>query len=96
MVSEKKIFYVFPNMSMRANEPWGMPTLDPRGMVGRVYIGEHLTLLHTKYLSSGPHGFRKEDFLSFFHYKSVGAHDPKGVASLDPRVLICRIYVGDH
>ena len=81
-------------MSMRANEPWGMPNLDPRGMVGRIYVGDHLTLLHTKYLSSGPHDFRKEDFLSFFHYKSMGANDPQGVASFRPQGLelqdLCR------
>ena len=38
----------------------------------------------------------KKIFLSFSHYKSMGANDPQGVASLDPRGLICRIYVGDH
>ena len=30
-----------------------------------IYVGGHLTLLHTKYLSSGPYGFREEDFLRF-------------------------------
>ena len=48
--------------SMGANEPRGVANLDPRGMVGRIYVGDHLTLLHTKYLSSEPYGFRKEDF----------------------------------
>ena len=42
-----------------------MASLDPRGMVGRIYKGDHLTLLNTKYLSSGPHGFREEDFLFY-------------------------------
>ena len=50
---------------MGANEPQGMANLDSRGMVGRIYEGDHLTLLNTKYLSSGPHGFR-EDFFKFF------------------------------
>ena len=36
-------------------------------MDGRIYEVDHLTLLSTKYLSSGPHGFR-EDFFIFFHY----------------------------
>ena len=70
MVSEKKIFEVFSHYkSMRANEPWGVANLDPWGMVGRIYVGDHLTLLHTKYLSSGPYGSREDDFffLSFFH-----------------------------
>ena len=32
-----------------------------RCLIGRIYVGDHLTLLHTKYISCGPHGFR-EDF----------------------------------
>ena len=46
---------------MAANEPQGVANLDPRGMVGRIYVGDHLSLLHTKYLSSRPYGFN-EDF----------------------------------
>ena len=45
----------------------------------------HYTLLHTKNISSGPHGFREEDFLIFSHYKSMGANDSWGVANLDPQ-----------
>ena len=26
-----------------------MANLDPRGMIGRIYVEYHLTLLHTKY-----------------------------------------------
>ena len=65
-------------------------------MIGRIYVGDHLTLLHTKYISCRPHGFRDEDFLSFSYYKSMGANEPRRVASLDPRVLIGSIYVVDH
>ena len=46
--------------------PGGMANFDPRGMVGRIYEGDYLTLLNTKYLSSGPHGFREEDWASWF------------------------------
>ena len=81
---------------MGANKPQGVANLDPRGMVGRIYVGDHLTLLHTKYLSSEPYGFREEDFLSFSHYKSTGANEPRDVANLDPRGMVGRIYVGDH
>ena len=48
--------------SVGANDPWGMANLDSRGMVGRIYVGDHKTLLYTKSVSSGPHGFREEDF----------------------------------
>ena len=73
-----------------------MASLDPRGLIGRIYVGDHQTLLYTEHISCEPHGFREEDFLSFSHYKSMGANDPRSVASLDPRGLIGRIYVADH
>ena len=53
-------------------------------------------MLHATYISSGSHGFSGEDFLSFSNYKSMGANDCWGMAPLDPRGLIGRIYVGDH
>ena len=54
-------------------------------------------MLHTKYISSEPHGFREEFFFFIFsHYKSMGANDFLGVASLNHRGLIGRIYKGDH
>ena len=31
-----------------------------------------------------------------FHYKSMGANDPRGMANLDPRGMDGRIYVEDH
>ena len=80
---------------MGANEPQGVSSLKPRSMVGRIYVGPHLMLLHTKYLSSGPYGFR-EDFLSFFHYKSMGANELRGKANFDPRGMVGRIYVDGH
>ena len=79
---------------MGANEPWDMANLDPSGMIGRIYIGDYLTLLHTKYLSSGLCGFREEDFRSLSHYKSMGANE--GVTNYDPRGMVGRIYEGDH
>ena len=51
---------------MGANDPRGMVSLDPRGLIGRIYVVDHYTLLHTKYIISGPHGFREEDFFKFF------------------------------
>ena len=51
---------------MGANDPSGMASLDPRGLIGSIKIGDY-TLLHTKYISSGPHGFR-EDFFKFFPF----------------------------
>ena len=82
--------------SMDNNNPRGMASLDLRGLIGRTCVVDHYTLLHTKYISSGPHGFREEDLLSFSHYKSMGANGPRVVANLDPRGMVGRIYVGNH
>ena len=45
--------------------PPGVANLDPRGMIGRIYVEYHLTLLHSKYTSFRPCGFREEDFKFF-------------------------------
>ena len=56
-----------------------MANLDPSGLIGRIYVGDHYRVLCTKYISSGPHGFIEEDFLlSFSNYKSMGANVPRG------------------
>ena len=47
---------------MGANDPLRNGQFGPRGMVGRINVEDHQTLLHTKSVSSGPHGFREEDF----------------------------------
>ena len=67
VVLEKKIFLRFSHCkSMGANDPQGGAIFDPRGMIGRIYIEDHYTLLHTKYESFGPCGFGEEDFFMFF------------------------------
>ena len=66
-------------MFLGANDP-GRGFFDPRGMVGRIYKQVHYTLLHTKYESSGPCGFGKEDFLMFFFHDAprAGPYGPQG------------------
>ena len=73
-----------------------MASLYPRCMIGRTYVGDHLTVIHAKCLSSVPSSFREEDFLRFSHCKSMGANEPWRVANFDPRGMVGRIYVGDH
>ena len=66
VVSEKKFFLCFSHCkSMGANDPRGGAIFDPRGMIGRININDHHTLLHTKYDSFGTCGFGEEDFLCF-------------------------------
>ena len=62
-----------------------------RGMIGIIYNGDYQTLLHTKYRSSGPSGFR-EDFFSFSHCKSMESIKPWGVAKFDPRGMAGTIF----
>ena len=62
VVLEKKFFLCFSHCkSMGANDPRGGAIFDPRGMIGRIYLEDHNTLLHTKYESFGPCGFGEED-----------------------------------
>ena len=61
VVSEKKIFYVFPIESLwELMTPRAGSFLNPGDMVGRNYKEKHYTLLHTNYESSGPCDFGDE------------------------------------
>ena len=88
----------FPIVSLQEMmTSWGMANLDPWSMIGRNYKGAYYTLLHAKYKRSGPHGFREEDFFTFFPIISLWRPmTPQGVANLDPRGMIGRIYEGYH
>ena len=80
-------------MSTGAYEPRGVANF----MVGRIYVGDHLLLLHTKCLSSGPYGFNEEDFWKVLSIISLWElMSPMGVAYFDPRGMVGRIYEGDH
>ena len=48
-------------MTMGDDGPMGVANLDPRGMIGSIYVGYYSTLLHIKYTSFMPCGFG-EDF----------------------------------
>ena len=39
---------IFPLQDMKANESLCAANLEPKGMVGRIYVGDHLTLLNIK------------------------------------------------
>ena len=46
---------------METLDPRGGASLDPRGLIGKIYVGDVIRYL-TKYISCGPYGFRGEDF----------------------------------
>ena len=64
--------------------PRGVAKFDPGDMIGTIYNGDYQTLLHTKYRSSGPFGFREEDFFSFSHCKSMETIYPGAWPNLTP------------
>ena len=88
---EEDFFYVFPLVSLwELMTPGGGAIFGPRGMVSRIYKENHYTLLHTKYESSGPCGFREEDFFHIFPMM------PRGGTRMDPRDTAGRIYEENH
>ena len=68
----------------------------PRGLIGKIYVGITKHCWIQNILALGLMVSEKKIFLRFFHYKSLGANDPRGVASLGSRDLIGSIYVADH
>ena len=50
VVSEKNIVLCLSHCKfMGANDPQGGATFESRGMIGRIYVKLHITMLHTKY-----------------------------------------------
>ena len=70
-----------------------MANLDPMGMVGRIYKGDYCYTQNIKALRLMVSEWR---ILCSSYYKSMGANDPRGVANLDPKGMIGRIYVRYH
>ena len=72
--------------SLGAYDPRSVDNLDPRGMIGRIYVGYNYTLLHTKFAGFRPCGFSEEDiFIFFFHYKSMVDNDAPGHGQFGPQ-----------
>ena len=72
----------------------GRGLYGPQGTVGRIFKEDYYILLHTKYVSSGPYGFGKEDFMvCLSNCKSMGDIDPRDGAIFDPRGIVRSIYV---
>ena len=60
---KEEFLCLFHCKSMGANYPQGGAISDLRGMLGRIYVKLHITMLHTKCRSCG---FREEDFFMPF------------------------------
>ena len=81
--------------SMETINLQGVAKFDHQGHDWHNFNGDYQTLLHPKYRSSGPCGFREEDFFSF-SYTSMENIDPQGVANFHPWSMTGIIYVEEH
>ena len=63
---------------MGDDDPRGVANLDSRGMIGRIYIEYHLTLLHTEYTRFRPCVYKKKICKCFSHYKPMADNDAPG------------------
>ena len=91
------VLYVVPIISIWKiiyNFAPGRGQFEPQGHDWQLNEEDYLTLLHTKYKSSGPHGLREDVYFMFSYCMTMGDDDPRGVANLDPSGMIGRIYVG--
>ena len=76
---------------MGANDPRVVANSDPKDMIGRIYVGYHLTLFHTKFTGFRPCGFKEEDFYVIHIICLWQIMMPPGMANLDPRDMVGRI-----
>ena len=102
MVSEKIFLcFFFPIVSLRELlTPPPPPPRDgaisnPRGMLGRIYVKLHITMLHAKYRSFGCCGFREEDFFSPAQKPRISAKACNTVYRKSFRIFLKRIHHGD-
>ena len=70
---EEEDFFMFSNCKSKETiEPWGGAISDPRGMLIRIYVKLHITMLHTKHRSFGFCGFREGSCFHVFSIVSLG------------------------
>ena len=75
MVSEKIFFNFLYCKSMGANDPRGAANLDPKSMIGRIYVD---TTKHCYILNIQAYGLmvsEKNIFSSFSHYRPMADND---------------------
>ena len=78
---------------MRAIDPHVHDKFSPKALDWQALCRGPLDILNIQSITSW---FQRRYFLCFSHYKFMGVIDPQGVASLDSRGLIGRIYVMEH
>ena len=86
---------------MGADDPQGGTNFDPRGMIRRIYLKIHITLLQIKYRSFGSCAPR-EDFTCISHYQTMTDDDAPGAGPVwTPGALLALfikilLYIATH
>ena len=63
--------------------------MDPGGMLCRIYVKLHITMLRIKYRSFDSLGFREADISCIFHYKIMADIDISGTGPIwNPRARL--------
>ena len=76
--------------------PRGGAISDHRGMLGRIYVKLHITMLHTKYRSLAV-VVSEKIFSCIFHCKPMADNDaPRAGPVWIHRAMVSRIYKEDH
>ena len=65
-------------------------------MIGRISVELNMTFLHIKYASFVSCGCREDFFMYFYHTSMVDNDMPRGVACMDPRRTVGRIYKKEY
>ena len=82
---------------MGDDEPPGLGQFRPKGHDWKDLCWVPLIIAIHKILKLLTSWFQRRRFFFMFSYcKSTGDDDPRGVANLNPRSMIGRIYVGYH
>ena len=90
MASDKKVFSYSHKKYMENLDFQGGVSLDPRGLILMIFVGHHMMLLQTRYISCGLLD------LKFFPWEVCGNYRSPLRCQFGPKDLIDRIYVGDH
>ena len=83
-------------MSGSYNDPRGGAIFEPRGKIDRIYVELHMEMLYIKYTSFMSCCCR-EDFLLYFHYKSMVDNDMPGAWPVwTPGVPLAALITESH
>ena len=90
MISEKIFLNFFPIISLGAIDPQGVASLEPRDLICNIYVEDHQTLLHAKYITCGPFEFRRFKIKKVF--PALCCHGNQSSNPINPKTLCSLSY----